>query len=107
MKTITNKQKDKLLIKHGYKYVDGYAMEYSAPESENILITVEEIKKVVCTKPTRYYFLTDDYEYSLDIDSAWESLCDDIYTQNDMKNDDELDLYLLNEIIELKICDLE
>jgi len=92
------KDKDKLLIDYGYKFIDGYAMNYSAPETDNIIISVDEIKRFVCKNPTRFYFASDDFEYALDLEQAWESLCEDIYMQNDMKNDDELDAYLLNKL---------
>ncbi len=66
----TEEQQDKILLLSGWEKTTGYAMGYEAPESANIIISVDEIKKFICTKPTCYYFPQEDGEYMRELEEA-------------------------------------
>jgi len=91
MKEYTDIEKDFLLVMYRWDKITGWAMDYGAPESQNIIITVDEVRKWIGQKATDYYFPEKDGEYTRDLEEAWECLCDDIYQQNDLKNDTELE----------------
>ena len=97
----SKEQMDKLLISYGWKKIEGYAMGYSAPESENIIVTVEEIKKFVCSKPNSYYWEEGNEECTTDIESAFESLFESVWEENDLDIEDDVDKWLLKDLEKL------
>ncbi len=74
----TDKQKDKLLLSNGWEKITGYAMGYEAPDSDNVIITIDEIKKCIFNKPTDYY-VKEKYETCIDLEAAWEDYYDDCF----------------------------
>ena len=82
---LTKEQKTEALKKLGWEHLIGYATGYSAPESENIIITVEEIQKWV-GKPAEEYWIEPKYGAQVyDLEDAWISVCEDteLYTEDD------------------------
>ncbi len=74
----TDKQKDKLLLSNGWEKLTGYAMGYEAPDSDNVIITVEEIQKCIFNKPTDYY-VKKNYDTCIDLEAAWEDYYDECF----------------------------
>lgn len=97
MEKFTEEQQKILLEMHGWKKVVGYTMDYEAPESANIIITLEEFRSKIGLEAEEYWG-TDDMEILRDLGDAWECLFDDIMNQKDLTNEEETDAYLLNKI---------
>lgn len=92
MKEYNKEQKDKLLTHYKWEKMTGWAMEYSAPECENVIITVEEVQKWIGKEATDYYFPEgSDYDWARDLEEAWECLCDDVYGHEDLSKDEDLE----------------
>jgi len=94
----TEEQKEELLLIYGYKKFVGYPMGYEAPEAENIIVTVEEVRKWV-GEPAQKFYMADNDEWMRDLEDAWECLIDSVYCQLDTDDEKQVDAYLLNKLL--------
>ena len=97
-KDFTEEQKEKLLLMHGFEKFVGYPLGYEAPESDNIIVTLEEIRKWV-GEPAQTFFMAEHDECVRDLEDAWECLTESIYELIDSNDEKEVDAYLLNKIL--------
>ena len=101
MYEFSKEQMDKLLLSYDWTKITGYGMGYSAPESENIIVTIEEIKKFIFTTPTDFYSEKSNEEYSRELEDAFECLYDEVWQQNDLNLEADVDAWLLKDLTKL------
>lgn len=82
---ITKEQKEEVLKRRGHKKLVGWAMEYSAPESDNIIITEEEMRKYI-DKPTEEWWLDKWGECAYNLDDIWQ----EVYDEHDDTEDEQV-----------------
>ena len=94
----TNEEKDKLLLMHKYGKVVGYAMGYEPPETDNVIITLEEIKECIGKKAETYYYPEHANDFARDLEDAWECLIDELYNQLDTEDETKVYQYLKDKL---------
>jgi len=99
---LTKDAKELVLINQGWVKTIGYAMDYEAPEMDNIVITIEEFKSKIGKQAEEYWSFKDDFDYLRNLDDAWECMEDNLYQILDTNDD----VKIRNHIIDILIKDI-
>ncbi len=87
MREFTKEEKEKILLSCGWEYILGYATGYEAPESDNIIISIEEIRKWVGEPAEKYWFSDSNNDFTRNTEDAWECVIDELYNSLDTDKD--------------------
>ena len=85
----TKEEKEKALLATGWDKLTGYPMEYGAPEADNIVVTIEEVRKWI-GEPAQDFWAPkeSDWDFLRNLDDAWDCFIDELY--NSLDTEDEL-----------------
>lgn len=98
MKEFTKEEKAAALRAFGWESIVGYAMGYEAPESDNIIVSLEEVRKWI-GEPAQEWWSTDSNpEYMRDTEDAWECLIEELYNELDTDEDNKIEKHIAEKI---------
>lgn len=96
---VSDNKKKVILEKHGFELMEGFIMDYDKPEEDHMLsvfISKEEWFKRSLEGFEEYWW-NGKTERLMNLEEAWEFLCEDIWDEKNFTDEMELESWAENE----------